>query len=145
MVGRVRSGVRLGLREAAFLLAANDRHQIVFAGLALERVEDRADRRAENLDIARRQRRGPRNFAPHDHLGQHAEPGPAELLGHVEQPQAQRLDLVAQAVGQSLLQLDVVDHLALERDQFAVDKAADILLQQPKLFGKLEIHCVAPF
>jgi hypothetical protein len=138
---RVGAGVRFGLGEAAPSFSADHRHEILFPRLALELVEDRADGRSEDVDVARGQRRAARDFAPDNDLGHHAEPEAAEFLRHVVQPEPERLRLAAQPLRQLLLHLDVVDDFALERDQLAVDETADVFLQQAKLFGKLEIHC----
>ncbi len=138
--GGVRPGIGFRLREAGELLAPDHRHQVVLARRTFELVEDRAHRRPEDVDGARRQRRRSRDLAPHDDLCHHAEPEPAEFLGHVVEPEAERLRLAAQALGQLLLQLDVVDDLAFERDQFAVDETPHVLLQQAQLFRQLEVH-----
>ena len=139
--GGIGAGVGLGLREAAGLLAADDRHQVFVAGAAFERVEDRADRKAEDAEIARRQRGGAGDLAPDDDLRHHAEAEPAEFLRHVVVPQPELVDLRPQPLRQVLLQLDVVDDLAFERDQLLVDEFAQVVLQEPQFFGQFKVHC----
>ena len=137
----VGTGVCFGLGEAASLFPADHRHEIFFTRLPFELVQNRTHRRPKNIDVARGQRSRARNFAPNNNLGHHAEPEAAEFLRNVVKPQPERLGLAAQPLRQLLLHLDVVDNFAFQRDQFAVDEAANVILQKPKLLRKLEIHC----
>ena len=138
---RIRARIRFGLRKTSSLLPPDDRHEIFFSRGAFELVENGTDRRAEHAHAARGQRRRAADLAPHNHLGQHAQPKPAEFLRHVIEPQPQRMRLAAQPVGQLLLRLHIVDNLAFERDQFTVDEAPNVLFQKAQLLRKLEIHC----
>ena len=137
---RIGAGLGFGLREAASLLAANDRQEILLARFAFQCVEDRAHRRPEYVQISGGQGGGAGDLAPDHDLGHHAEAEPAELLRHVVEPQTEPFHLVAQPLRQLLLQLDVVDDLALQRNQFAIDEPADVFFQKPKFFRQLEIH-----
>jgi len=133
--------IGFGLREAASLFPPNDRHEVLFSRRAFEPVQNGTDRRSEYAHATRRQRRGAADLAPHNHLGHHAEPKPAEFLRHVIEPQPERLRLVPQPVGQLLLRLHIVDNFAFERDQFTIDEAPNVLFQKAQLVRKLEIHC----
>jgi len=50
-------------------------------------------------------------------------------------PQAKLVDLGTKFLRQCLLQLDVVDDLALARDQLLVDELAQVVFQEPQFLG----------
>src|SRR5258705_7549290 len=67
------AGVGLGLRETALAFAARGRHQVALAHLAGQRIERRADLRAEDAHDPGWQRHGAPELRPYDRASEHAE------------------------------------------------------------------------
>jgi hypothetical protein len=141
---RIRSGVRFGLGEASALLAAQHRHQVFLAELALEVIEDGAHAWTHDALAARRQRDGAGQFLPHHDARHQAEPHAAEFLGHLHHPDADILGALLQLLTPCRLQLLAVAGLALDRNQLLIDKTTERIFEDAQLFGQCEIHRCPP-
>ncbi len=86
--GRVGAGIRFGLREAGDFLADQNRIEIAALLFALQRQQDRTDKRTEQRMIPRRHGYRARYLVPeHRHAGK-PQALAAEFLRHIEKPEA---------------------------------------------------------
>ena len=140
------AGVRLGLREGDLLLAAQHRHQVFLAQLALEREQDVAHRRAGDAFAARGQRDGARQLLGDDGALEQRQSGTAVFLRHLHHPDAEVLGALLQLAEEFRLDLLAFggERLALDRDQLAVHEPPQRVLEHPQFFGKLELHHRSP-
>src|SRR5262249_22995651 len=136
------AGIGLGLREAGFLLPAQQRQQVPLLHLALERIEDAARGRAGDALAARRDGNGARELFPDAGAREDRHAAAAIFLRHVELPDAEILGALLEA--REIVRLDAlaVGGLAFDRDQLVVDEAAQAGFEDPQLFRQFEVHSV---
>ena len=135
------AGVRLRLREAGFLLSAQQRQQVLLLHLALQRVENAACGWTGNALAAGRYGDGARELFPHHGAREGRHAAPAIFRRHVELPDAELLGAPLEALEILRLDLFAVGGLALDRDQLIVDEAPQGGFEDSQLFRQFEIHC----
>src|SRR5262249_10066806 len=137
------AGVWLCLREAGFLLSAQQRQQVLLLHLPLQRVENATRRRTGNALAAGRYGDGARELFPHHgaRRGRHA--AAAIFRRHIELPNAELLGAPFEAL--EILRPDffAVGGLALDRDQLIVDETRERGFEDSHLSRQFKIHCLS--
>src|SRR5499427_7567327 len=135
------AGVGLGLREAGFLLSAQQRQQVLLLHLALQRVENAAHGWTGNALATGRDGDGARELFPHHGAREGRHAAAAIFRRHVELPDAELLGAPLEAFEILRLEFLAVGGLALDRDQLIVDETPQRGFEDSQLFRQFEIHC----
>src|SRR5262249_60096564 len=127
------------LREASFLLSAQQRKQVLPLHVALGRVGHGARGWAGNALAAGRYGDGARALFPYHGAREGRHAAAAVFRRHVELPDAELLGAPLEPL--EILRLDFfsVSGLALDRDQLIVDEAPQRGLEDSQLFRQFEI------
>ena len=131
----VGTGVGLGLGERSALFPAQHGQQETLFLFVIAGEPERHGFGPEHAGAARRHGDGARHLLPHHHLSQHRQAHAAVFLGNVEHPQSKITCFLFQRSTHFRFEVQALHRLSFQRDEFAIDKFADGVLEGAYFFG----------